>query len=225
MGTNTLTQIGTTTPVNATGDLVDQYITALGGDFVPRNTSGAPTDEAGSLGSATYQWSGLYVTGNPSITGNPTITGNTTMTGTLSVSSTATFTSGMKAGSASDTLKHFSFDIGNWNMDTTTNVSVNSDNVFGNDIEHDKIKHIEAMIYNDTGSASYPLTGTLDNATSTDRPNGGIGSVTSSLVGSSPFEYYQLTVTLWRRTSLFFDSADFNDGAINRGIITVWYEA
>lgn len=61
MGTNTLTSIGTASPVEATGDQLDQYKQALGGDHVPRNTSGVPTDEGGDLGSPTYQWANLRV--------------------------------------------------------------------------------------------------------------------------------------------------------------------
>jgi hypothetical protein len=61
MGTATLTSIGTGSPVDATGDQLDQYKAALGGDVVPRNTSGVATDQGGNLGSSTYQWYNLYV--------------------------------------------------------------------------------------------------------------------------------------------------------------------
>lgn len=61
MGIGTLTSIGTGSPVDATGDQLDQYKAALGGDIVPRNTSGVPTDQGGNLGSSTYQWYNLYV--------------------------------------------------------------------------------------------------------------------------------------------------------------------
>lgn len=56
MGTNTLTQIGTVSPTLATGDLVDQYLTAISVDMVPRNNSGVPTDQAGGLGTASFRW-------------------------------------------------------------------------------------------------------------------------------------------------------------------------
>jgi len=52
MGTNNLSAIGTGSPVLATGDLVDQYLTAVSVDFFPRNSSGVVTSGAGSLGSA-----------------------------------------------------------------------------------------------------------------------------------------------------------------------------
>lgn len=67
-GTNTFTTV-------ANGQLikpshVNQFITALGGDLIPRNTSGVPTTIAGSLGSDTYEWlkawieSGYWVVGD-----------------------------------------------------------------------------------------------------------------------------------------------------------------
>lgn len=61
MGAGTLVSIGTGSPVNATGDQLDQYKAALGGDIVPRNTSGVPTDQGGNLGSATYRFYNLYI--------------------------------------------------------------------------------------------------------------------------------------------------------------------
>lgn len=61
MGTNTLTSIGTGTPVTATGDQLDQYKSALGGNIIPRNTSGVPTDLGGDLGTATYRFNQLNV--------------------------------------------------------------------------------------------------------------------------------------------------------------------
>lgn len=61
MGTGTLTSIGTGSPVNATGDQLDQYKAALGGNLVPRNTSGVPTDLGGDLGTASYRFNQLNV--------------------------------------------------------------------------------------------------------------------------------------------------------------------
>lgn len=61
MGTGTLTSIGTGSPVTATGDQLDQYKSALGGDLIPRNTSGVATDLGGNLGTATYRFNQLNV--------------------------------------------------------------------------------------------------------------------------------------------------------------------
>ena len=64
MGTNNLTDIGTITPIRATGDLFDQFGQALKEDFVPRNSSGVPTTAGGSLGTSDYQWSNIRFSGN-----------------------------------------------------------------------------------------------------------------------------------------------------------------
>ena len=61
MGTNTITQIGTTTPVEATGNLVDQYLTAIATDFVPRTTAGVVTTIAGGVGTASFSWNSAGV--------------------------------------------------------------------------------------------------------------------------------------------------------------------
>ena len=60
MGTNNLVQIGTITPVAATGDTLDQYLQALGADIVPRNSSGVVVASAGDLGTLTYPFKTLY---------------------------------------------------------------------------------------------------------------------------------------------------------------------
>lgn len=64
MGTNSLTEIGIVSAVDSTGAHIDQYRTALSGDFVPRNASGVPTDGAGNNGTATYQWKNIYLKNN-----------------------------------------------------------------------------------------------------------------------------------------------------------------
>jgi len=58
MGTNNLS-------TKSSGDTViasdpNQYKTALVEDLVPRNSSGVPTNEAGGLGTDTYEWETLY---------------------------------------------------------------------------------------------------------------------------------------------------------------------
>lgn len=58
MGTNTLTTKSGGTTVNA--DDVNQFYTALNGDIVPRNTSGVPTDSAGSIGTSSYRFLDAY---------------------------------------------------------------------------------------------------------------------------------------------------------------------
>lgn len=49
---------------------VNQYKTALGVDVVPRTSTGAVTDEAGSLGSSTYEWLRAYVSSGHFVAGD-----------------------------------------------------------------------------------------------------------------------------------------------------------
>lgn len=85
MGTNNYT---TKNP----GDVVssddpNQYKTGLTSDVVPRNTSGIPTDQAGSLGSTIYRWlRGFFIEvvfGDPDAGTKITSTGNNEATGIL----------------------------------------------------------------------------------------------------------------------------------------------
>jgi len=61
MGTNTLVTAVDGTPIPAAHP--NQYKTALTNDIVPRNYSGIPTDEAGSLGTDTYQFGNVKFKG------------------------------------------------------------------------------------------------------------------------------------------------------------------
>ena len=49
-------------------DHVDQYLTAFGGDIVPRDASGVVTNAAGDLGSATAKFKNLNLSGTANIT-------------------------------------------------------------------------------------------------------------------------------------------------------------
>ena len=73
MGTNTITSVSD--GQTAVASQLNQYKTILGGDIVPRNTSGVPVDEAGSLGDSNYTFekvrfggssNGLYLTNDSS---------------------------------------------------------------------------------------------------------------------------------------------------------------
>ena len=60
MGTNSLQSIGNVSPVEAVGDLLDQYYTALNGTQVPRNSSGVPEDNVQDLGSSSYRYKSVH---------------------------------------------------------------------------------------------------------------------------------------------------------------------
>jgi len=40
---------------------INQYQTAIGGDWVPRNTSGVATDDAGALGTSALRWGDSFI--------------------------------------------------------------------------------------------------------------------------------------------------------------------
>lgn len=80
MGTNTLSTSGIVTDSPVEGAHVTQFFTALDGDSVPR-TSGAPADQGGNLGTASFRWASaridnLLIDGNTisSLSGGVTIT-------------------------------------------------------------------------------------------------------------------------------------------------------
>jgi hypothetical protein len=97
MGVNSLTLIGTSTPVNATGDVVDQYYNALSGDLVPR-TSGVPAARAGSVGTPTFPFGGANINSisylSESVISSHFQFKNQTMTGVSSMNTTLTAYSG-----------------------------------------------------------------------------------------------------------------------------------
>lgn len=78
MGANTLSTKSDGNIISS--DDVNQYKTALNGDVVPRNSSGVATTAGGSLGSSTYKWDDLHMSGDATIDGNLTAAtyGNTT---------------------------------------------------------------------------------------------------------------------------------------------------
>ena len=92
MGINNLTQIGTLTPVEATGDNIDQYYSALSVDLVPRNSSGQVTASAGDCGTATYPWKNGNISGYGSVSGSLTIKGTTSLQSTTLIGGPTTIT-------------------------------------------------------------------------------------------------------------------------------------
>ena len=98
----------------------------------------------------------------------------------------------------------FTMQIGDWDMDATTNVSI-PHGLNGNT----NITMVTAFIKNDDDTARIPINGMLD-TTSSDL-NGGVAAVTATIV------------QLFRFTGGSFDGTSYNATSYNRGWITVWY--
>lgn len=69
MGSNNLSQIGATR-VLGVGSQLDQYFNALQQNLLPRNSSGVVTSGAGDLGSLSYKWGNLRLSGDATIGGD-----------------------------------------------------------------------------------------------------------------------------------------------------------
>jgi hypothetical protein len=104
-------------------------------------------------------------------------------------------------------VRTFVEEIGIWNMDTTSNVTVSwSSNL---DISIHKILNVRVSIIQDGQSdPRWPLDSFNS---STERQDGGVRNWSIS------------SAVLYRRGGGIFDSASFDDGAMNRGYITVTY--
>jgi hypothetical protein len=112
-----------------------------------------------------------------------------------------TASGGLSTGDS--TLLHKTIDIGDWNMDTTSVVSV------AHSLDHSKIRSVYIIIYPD----NFPSA----NATPLD-----YGNSSGNIEG-----YYEITSTsiaCRRVASGFYDSTNFNLTPFNRGEITIWYE-
>lgn len=100
MGVNSLYQIGVAAPVAAIGSDLDQYITALSQDFVPRAAAGYPQARAGSMGTVTYPWGGAHINSisylSETVIASHFQFKGQTMTGVSSMNTTFTAYSGCK---------------------------------------------------------------------------------------------------------------------------------
>lgn len=91
--------------------------------------------------------------------------------------------------------------INDWNMDSSSNISI------AHNTTSSKIIYISAIIIADGGAVRTPL----DRVNSSSVAQGGIGNITFS------------QVTLYRLDTGLFDSTDYNDLSFNRGYIIVTY--
>jgi len=130
MGTDTLT-----TAIDGTIVASDNHNSIKGAltvDLYPRNSSGVVTDQAGDLGSSTYEWKALYtndlevsgsLTGGLDITGGLTVTGDTSIsTGNLTVTDGTAIQNPIAATSGADLTN------GRWLKDSAS-VSVGTSSI------------------------------------------------------------------------------------------------
>jgi len=96
------------------------------------------------------------------------------------------------------------YDIGPWNMDTTTSVYI-----YWTWPDVTKIRSVDAMILADSGVSIYPLCGVSD--ASTGKCKGGIYSISTG------------NICLFRTDGNIFDGTAFDDPSMNRGWVFVWY--
>jgi len=102
-----------------------------------------------------------------------------------------------------------SVNIGTWDMDATSSVTVSHGIA-----DFTKIRSVDAMIRNDAATTYSGLTrGSLLSPTEPQLLQGWIGDITST------------TITLYRNGSSMFDSTDYNNtsGSYNRGWVTIGY--
>ena len=140
-----------------------------------------------------------------------TATNNTTQTGTerLTIESDGDVitTCKYRDASATETVKRIKqkiIEIGDWNMDTTDNVSINtglSDTT--------KIRCIDVLIRNDSGNLN-PL---FRGVSSSDTSQQGFWTVISAT-----------NISLLRLTGGHFDSTNYDSTSYNRGFIYITYE-
>lgn len=113
----------------------------------------------------------------------------------------------MFSSSATNVRKKATLDIGDWNMDATSNINV----PHGLGAKWASIRVESVMIRNDAGTANYPID-TYINSVLTGEGAGGVGSVDNT------------NISLSRIAGYFFDSTDFNATSYNRGWIELTYE-
>ena len=102
-------------------------------------------------------------------------------------------------------LKKKIIEIGDWNMDTTVNVSISHGLA-----DHTKIRSVQAMIRDDSDVGIAPLNRFVDFANGLS--DGGINVINAT------------TINLVRRTGGLFDTAAFDSTSFNRGFIIFEFE-
>jgi len=101
-------------------------------------------------------------------------------------------------------LLYKTMNIGAWNMDATSSVSLAHGIASGNS----KIVSISAKIYPNSGSSSIDFT----------------SSVIAGATGGGGIDWNDTNVGLERTTGGLFDSATYDNAVMNRGEIIIWYK-
>ncbi len=152
-----------------------------------------------------YEINGTSVL-NATTLGSAVVASSLTSVGTLTsltVSGASSLDGGIDTGDNIQ-LKFKTIDIGDWNMDSTTDISV------AHGLTLSTIRFVSITIRNDADSAYYPISGRSDTTAALDAQ---IRSLNST------------NVTLRRSTGGPFDGTDYDSTSYNRGWITIWYTA
>jgi len=182
LGIGTANQVLTVSGGVPTWAAVPGGISGLTTDYIPKATS------ATTIGNSLISESGSAIT----------------------INGTAEIQSGWRTETTGAYFKIIVIEIGDWDMDATSSVSVAHGLA-----DYKKIRSVSGIIRNDTDTRSYAI-GSHDNGVSF-YPAYGISPVGTPGIDTD--------ITIVRDTSGIFDSVDFNSTSYNRGWITIIYEA
>lgn len=161
-------------------------------------------DNADTTKKLQFQLSGLTTSTTRTLT-VPDTSDTITLNAAVQVLSSKTFSDVIVASGGikldgSNALKIKIIDIGDWDMDATSELTIN------HGLTRSDIRSVSGVIRNDVDNTTYPIHGGFDTDLSLR-----ITSISST------------QVIISRETSGFFDSASFNSTSYNRGWITIMY--
>lgn len=123
----------------------------------------------------------------------------------ITIAGTAEIQSGFRTQATGSYYKVKVLDIGDWNMDSTSSVSV-----LHGLADYKKIRGVSMIVVRDDSDTNYYSLPFFNSSTS---ENGGVTGITST------------TVNVGRLTGGVFDNTSFDSTSFNRGWITIIYEA
>ena len=166
------------------------------------------TTDATSISTCSGQTDGgLGVTKALWVGGLANVAGAVTLQSTLGVTGIATLSGGLNTGDA--TLKVKVIEIGDWNMDATTSVSIAHGLTLAN------IRNVKAEVQNDSQSLHWELSSLPS----------GIATGTGAEIEAEAWIVQANTadVIMRRLTGGIFDGVNYDSTSFNRGWITIWY--